>query len=203
MLRSADIWRGHCPHFWLRTGSYIGRIGSDCGCFRGSAGFSRTGARFESHLGHSKSPRQRGFCFQCVDIGPFRVPLTLVAARCLAPRSPMDYVGGGFRAMAGGRSAGIWGDWVSFLTLLMAVVGLHVFMSKSCGEDMTRWKFLEDSSSRFASFCRREGRAWGRISAQRGVDTVHTWLLSQKGCAQCAHPGPRATWIERLIRPQR
>jgi hypothetical protein len=42
---------------------------------------------------------------------------------------------------------------------LVAVVGLHLFMSRRCGDDMTRGGFLEDFSPRFASFCRREGRA--------------------------------------------
>ncbi|GAA1257786.1 hypothetical protein GCM10009589_06580 [Arthrobacter pascens] len=33
------------------------------GMFSGRGGFSGGGARFESYLGHSMTPRQRGFCF--------------------------------------------------------------------------------------------------------------------------------------------
>ena len=42
-----------CAHLGLRIRLYRHRTGSDWGCFRGSGGFSRVGARFESHLGHS------------------------------------------------------------------------------------------------------------------------------------------------------
>jgi hypothetical protein len=51
-----------CAHPGLRIQLYRPRNGPDSGCFRGSAGFSSGGARFESHLGHSVSAR----------LGPFR-----------------------------------------------------------------------------------------------------------------------------------
>jgi hypothetical protein len=41
-----------CAHPGLRIRLYRHRTGPDWGCFRGSGGFSRVGARFESHLGH-------------------------------------------------------------------------------------------------------------------------------------------------------
>ena len=43
---------GHCPHFGLRTGSYIGRTGPDSACFRDFPVFVRAGMQSESHLGH-------------------------------------------------------------------------------------------------------------------------------------------------------
>jgi hypothetical protein len=52
-----------CAHPGLRIRLYRYRTGPDWGGFRGSGGFSRAGARFESHLGHDVSPRQRRFCF--------------------------------------------------------------------------------------------------------------------------------------------
>lgn len=56
---------GQCPHFGLRIGSYIGRIGSDCVCFWEFPVFPRPGVRFESHLGHS-IPLVRGvLAFMC------------------------------------------------------------------------------------------------------------------------------------------
>ena len=50
-----------CAHPELRIGSYWDRFGSDWGSFRGIPVFARAGVRFESHIGHSMSPRQRGF----------------------------------------------------------------------------------------------------------------------------------------------
>jgi hypothetical protein len=44
-----------CAHPGLQIRLYRQRTGPDSGCFRGSGGFSRVGARFESHLGHSVS----------------------------------------------------------------------------------------------------------------------------------------------------
>jgi hypothetical protein len=44
----------------LRTGPYIGRTGSDSVCFLEFPVFTRAGMQFESHLGHSMTPRQRG-----------------------------------------------------------------------------------------------------------------------------------------------
>jgi hypothetical protein len=41
-----------CPHPALRIRLYGLRTGPDWGGFRGSGGFSRGGARFESDLGH-------------------------------------------------------------------------------------------------------------------------------------------------------
>jgi hypothetical protein len=61
--RRANLGCGQCPHFGSRTGSYVGRFGPDSACFRGSPGFAGAGMQFESHLGHSMTPRQRGFCF--------------------------------------------------------------------------------------------------------------------------------------------
>jgi hypothetical protein len=55
--------RGQCPHSGLRIGSYWGRIGPDSACFRRSPVLARAGMQFESHLGHSIPPHQRGFCF--------------------------------------------------------------------------------------------------------------------------------------------
>jgi hypothetical protein len=49
---------GQCPHFGLRIASYVGRIGPDSVCFRGSPGFAGPGMQFESHLGHSVSAGQ-------------------------------------------------------------------------------------------------------------------------------------------------
>ena len=61
----AENWGcGQCPHIWLRTGPYIGRIGPDSACFREFPVFARAGMRFESHLGHGVSAGQQGFwCF--------------------------------------------------------------------------------------------------------------------------------------------
>ncbi|MET4097137.1 hypothetical protein ABIB51_004093 [Arthrobacter sp. UYCu712] len=52
---------GHCPHFRLRIGSYIGRTGPYWGCLREFPVFSRAGMQFESHLGHSVLAGQRRF----------------------------------------------------------------------------------------------------------------------------------------------
>jgi hypothetical protein len=52
-----------CAHPGLRIGSYWCLTGPDRRCLWGSGGCSRAGTRFESHLGHSRSPRERGFCF--------------------------------------------------------------------------------------------------------------------------------------------
>jgi hypothetical protein len=62
-FEAAKLACGQCPHFGSRIGPYIGRTGSDCRCFRGSPVFAGVGMQFESHLGHSIPPRQRGFCF--------------------------------------------------------------------------------------------------------------------------------------------
>ena len=56
---------GQCPHFQLQSGLYIGRTASNSACFRGFPVFSGPGRQFESHLGHSISPRQRGFALRC------------------------------------------------------------------------------------------------------------------------------------------
>ncbi len=60
-FEAANGGGGQCPHFWLRTGSYIGRTGSYSVCFREFPVFARAGMRFESHLGHSVSAGQRLF----------------------------------------------------------------------------------------------------------------------------------------------
>ena len=52
---------GQCPHSGLRTGSYIGRTGSDCLRFLEFPVFARAGMRFESHLGHSVFAGQKLF----------------------------------------------------------------------------------------------------------------------------------------------
>jgi hypothetical protein len=52
-----------CAHLGPRIGSYSCRIGPDCICFLEFPAFAREGMQFESHLGHSIPPRQRGFCF--------------------------------------------------------------------------------------------------------------------------------------------
>ena len=67
---TADFWarqligqeRGcaQCAHPGLRTGSYIGRTGPDCGGFGGSGGNSGAGVRFVSHLGRSRTIRLCG-----------------------------------------------------------------------------------------------------------------------------------------------
>ena len=51
----------------------------DCVSFLEFAVFARDGMLFESHLGHSVTPRQRSFCFKCVYLDPPQVPLTLAA----------------------------------------------------------------------------------------------------------------------------
>jgi hypothetical protein len=63
VLGRANLECAHCAHFRRRTWPYRGRIGPDSACFRGCPVFAGSGMQFESHLGHSGSPRQRGFCF--------------------------------------------------------------------------------------------------------------------------------------------
>ena len=60
----------HCPHFWLRIGWYMGRIGSDSVCFREFPVFAGAGMRFEFHVGHSVSAGQRPFGPLTVDKTP-------------------------------------------------------------------------------------------------------------------------------------
>ena len=78
---------GQCPHIRFRTGPYIGRIGSDSACFRGSLVFARAGVRFESHLGHVFS-LFRGLwaseCGQMFTCGPLRGPFLLTGAVSLS-----------------------------------------------------------------------------------------------------------------------
>jgi hypothetical protein len=50
-----------CAHPGPRIRLDRRRTGSDCGGFRGSGGFSRVGARFEFHLGHSVSAGKKPF----------------------------------------------------------------------------------------------------------------------------------------------
>ena len=67
----------HCAHPGLRIELYRRHTRSDWGGFRGSGGFSRVGARFESHLGHSIFPFKGYFAFECghfVLCGPLRWP---------------------------------------------------------------------------------------------------------------------------------
>ena len=73
-------------HFLPRIGSYWCRIGPDSACCRGSPVFARAGMQFESHLGHSIPPRQRGFCFDVCALTPARVPLTLFLSLAGPPR---------------------------------------------------------------------------------------------------------------------
>jgi hypothetical protein len=53
----------HCPHFGLRIGSYVGRIGSDAACLRDFPVFAGEGMQFESHLGHAFPLVRGGFAF--------------------------------------------------------------------------------------------------------------------------------------------
>jgi hypothetical protein len=47
---------------WLRTGSYIGRIGSDFARLRDFPVIAGAGMQFESHLGHTVSAGRMVFC---------------------------------------------------------------------------------------------------------------------------------------------
>ena len=51
-IKVAKRGRAQCAHLGLRIRLYRHRTGPHCGCFWGSGGFSRVGARFESHRGH-------------------------------------------------------------------------------------------------------------------------------------------------------
>ena len=59
---------GQCPHFWLRTRSYIGRTGPDCLCFLEFPVFAGAGMRFESHLGHVFSLFRGLLASECAQI---------------------------------------------------------------------------------------------------------------------------------------
>ena len=66
-------------HTW-GFGSYVGRIGPDSACFRGSPVFAGEGMQFESHLGHVFSLFRGLWAAECVQIsfyGPLRGPFLL------------------------------------------------------------------------------------------------------------------------------
>jgi hypothetical protein len=142
---------GQCPHFWLRTRPYIGRFGPDSVCFRGSPMFARAGIQFESHLGHSMTPRQRGFCFNVWTL-TLLGPSDAVRGLCLAPRGPIRLCGWRGQALAGGPSA-CWnlGYVASFLAVPLASCWSS-FMATSCVDDMTKPKIFEDPP-RIAACC--------------------------------------------------
>ncbi len=96
----------HCAHFGRRIGSYVGRIGPESACFRGSPQCLR-GSECSS------SPTS-GTCFPCSGacgplnvykspfMGPCRGPFLLVAAGLAAPSLGWDSGVGVYFFMAGG-----------------------------------------------------------------------------------------------------
>jgi hypothetical protein len=129
-----------CAHFGLRTGAYCGRIESDWRCFRDVPVFARPGTRFESHLGHDVFPRQRRICFDVCTKLDSRRSDGLVRGLWPGRRGGLfRCVGGGSRALAGGRSACC--SWVSCVTSFRfcraCLGGLHLFMGRASGDDMT------------------------------------------------------------------
>ena len=111
---------GRCPHFPCPTTSYSLPTIPVSACFRGFPVFSGAGMQFESHIGHSISPRQRGFCFNLYT--PYgRVPLTVVRGLWPGRRGGLcRCVGDRFGVLASGPAAccglGLCGSSVRFLS---------------------------------------------------------------------------------------
>jgi hypothetical protein len=170
-----------CAHPGLRIGSYWWRIGPDSAGFRGSPALARAGTRFESHLGHGMTPRQRGFCFNVWTLS-LRGSSDAVRGLCLAPRAPIGLCGWRGQGLAGGPSA-CWnlGMCRPFCCFRWPVVGRHLFMVRICGDDMTKPNLPRGSSS---DGCLLRVRQSALIAC----------LSGQRGCAHCAHLCARAAF---------
>jgi hypothetical protein len=171
----------HCPHFGCRTGSYWGRIGPDSACFRGSPAFAGEGMQFESHLGHSIPPRQRGFCFNVCTSTRFGSLLRL-SRRCglaAAVAYGVMWVAGSGPWLVGLPPAGVWSHSRLFSRLFeWAWLALYLFMPWGCGDDMTCGKLLPGFGPLLAV-------SWGMGEPLVAV------CPAKHGCAQCPHPCPR------------
>ena len=134
---------GQCPHFGLRIGSYMGRIGPDSACFRGRPVFARAGMQFESHLGHVFS-LFRGLwaseCGQILTCGPLRGPF------CWPVLGP----GGSSSDLSSGVAGYLFMDgsvrncmtWLKAGERLDDLVDCSEFMVGCLRGDMTRAVFL-------------------------------------------------------------
>ena len=135
--------------FRLRIGPYQSRIGPDSACFRGSPVFAGEGMQFESHLGHSITPRQRGFCFNVWTL-TLAGPSDAWPRSCLAPRWPVRLCGWRVQVpwLVSPPPAGMWGH-PGLLSgcVCVAVVGLYLFMSWGCGGDMLLLKQVHSATS--------------------------------------------------------
>ena len=165
-----------CAHYGLRIGSFINWTRSDWLCFRGGPVFAGEGMQFESHLGHSITPRQRGFCFDVCTLTRIRVPLTLVAAGAWLPRWPVRLCGwrGQVPWLMVPPAAGMWGHsgLLSGLLGLTRLV-LHLFMPHRSVDDMTCGEFLKIISPDTLS-TGEPGESWCRIVGPKGVCTLST-----------------------------
>lgn len=87
--------------------------------------------QFESHLGHSRSPRQ-GFLLSRVYKACDGVPLTLLRGLWPGRRGGLfRCVGGGIRVLAKGPSASCDGASRPPLRFVLMAVGHHLLMAKS------------------------------------------------------------------------
>lgn len=101
--------------------------------------FNRAGSQFESHLGHSISPRQRGFCFNVLTWLAVAPPDARCAGCGLAAAEPLHVCG-----VAGSASwlVGLPPAVTGFLRFLVPVVSgwagvvLHQFMCRGSGDNM-------------------------------------------------------------------
>jgi hypothetical protein len=92
--------------------------------------------RFESHLGHSMTPRQRGFCFNVWTFVPSVGPSDTVRGLCLAPAVAhlVVWVAGSGSWSVGLPPAGIWG----YVSSLLAVPVASCWSSLVHGQELWR-----------------------------------------------------------------